>query len=346
MLALKTLSLVVFPTYAEYVNFCLGFMVVDLPWLNNLLPSLMTNEFDTTPTGYLFYFTNMNFAAMHFFTFLIFLGLLIISYFLLVDTKASEIKIDEKSKAVVNVRFKAVKEFYLNFFCFGLAFAGFSSVIGAFLNYSSVLTLNGVFYIVGVIVYGAILSEACVGVIMSHRLCRLRVVLKATFLAGAGLNPLYLAAVAMIVDGLLMGVEYTLRQKQLVCPRSWLASNIFILVALVSYYFIPDSYLTLGIVSVFVVLALVFEIYQFCCEKEIEQSKHIEMFEEEQNLAVGHFWNLEPQEHKNNSELDLSEKMNPQKETPNKGDYVFEVSKIDDEPINVTQASGFSTNPF
>ena len=37
-LALKTVSLVVYPTYAEYVNFCLGFMVVDLPWLNLLLP--------------------------------------------------------------------------------------------------------------------------------------------------------------------------------------------------------------------------------------------------------------------------------------------------------------------
>ena len=42
-LALKTISLVVYPTYAEYVSFCLGFMTVDLPWLNNLLPVSFAN---------------------------------------------------------------------------------------------------------------------------------------------------------------------------------------------------------------------------------------------------------------------------------------------------------------
>ena len=42
-LALKTMSLVVFPSYAEYVNFCLGFMAVDLPWLNNMLPGVFAN---------------------------------------------------------------------------------------------------------------------------------------------------------------------------------------------------------------------------------------------------------------------------------------------------------------
>lgn len=43
VLALKTISLVVYPTYAEYVNFCLGFMVVDFPWLNSLLPAVFAN---------------------------------------------------------------------------------------------------------------------------------------------------------------------------------------------------------------------------------------------------------------------------------------------------------------
>ena len=43
VLALKSMSLVVFPTYAEYVNFCLGFMTADLPWLNNKLPDIFGN---------------------------------------------------------------------------------------------------------------------------------------------------------------------------------------------------------------------------------------------------------------------------------------------------------------
>ena len=81
ILALKTFSLVVYPSYAEYVNFCSGFMAVDLPWLNAMLPSSFANYYDWSPSGYLFYFRNMNFAAMHFFTVLIFLAMLIGGYF-------------------------------------------------------------------------------------------------------------------------------------------------------------------------------------------------------------------------------------------------------------------------
>ena len=80
VLALKCFSLVVFPSYAEYVNFCLGFMVVDLPWLNVMLPSAVANEFDYAPTGYYFYFTNMNLAAMHLITTVIFLLLLLLAF--------------------------------------------------------------------------------------------------------------------------------------------------------------------------------------------------------------------------------------------------------------------------
>ena len=81
VLALKTMSIAVYPTYAEYVNFCLGFMIVDLPWLNNILPEVFASPFDNAPTGYFFYFTNMNFAAMHFFTFLLFVILFVAAFF-------------------------------------------------------------------------------------------------------------------------------------------------------------------------------------------------------------------------------------------------------------------------
>ena len=93
---------------------------------------------------------------MHLFTLGIFLLILILAYCLLSDPKAEEVSL--KNKKMVNHKFKAFKEFLLNYFSFGLAFAGFSSVIGAFLNYSSTLSLNGIFYIIGVIVFAIILS--------------------------------------------------------------------------------------------------------------------------------------------------------------------------------------------
>ena len=98
----------------------------------------------------------------------------------------------------------------------------------------------------------------------------MRIVLKATFLAGAGLNPLYLAAVALIVDIILILIEFKLRKKHLVCPIAWLVSHILMWSALVSYFFVPDSYLTIALVMVLVILAFVFELYQFFKEKGLD----------------------------------------------------------------------------
>lgn len=32
--ALKVVSIVLYPTFAEYINYCYGFMTADMPWLN------------------------------------------------------------------------------------------------------------------------------------------------------------------------------------------------------------------------------------------------------------------------------------------------------------------------
>lgn len=206
LLALKTVSLVVYPTYAEYVNFCLGFMVVDLPWLNYYLPDSFANGFDTMPMGYLFFFRNMNMASMHFFTCIIFLTLLIIGYCCLSDKEDEEVSEENSQRITVHLKFLAFKEFMLNFFCFGLAFAGFSSVVASFLNNATGLTVNGVFYISGVVIYCMIFSEAFSCLVINRRVGRMRLVLKATFLAGAALNPLYLSSIAMIVDAILITI--------------------------------------------------------------------------------------------------------------------------------------------
>jgi len=84
-------------------------MAIDLPWLNNLLPASFANELDVAPTGYYFYFHNMNLAAMHFITTLIFVILLVLAYCLLSDNKANEVRINNQKKTMVNLKFKAFK---------------------------------------------------------------------------------------------------------------------------------------------------------------------------------------------------------------------------------------------
>lgn len=80
ILSIKTIPLIVYPTYAEYINFSLGFMALDLPWLNKLLPIEIISPYDKSPHGFFFYFNNMNFAAMSLITTLIFISLLLIGY--------------------------------------------------------------------------------------------------------------------------------------------------------------------------------------------------------------------------------------------------------------------------
>ena len=178
----------------------------------------------------------------------------------------------EKDQIVPNHKFKAFREFLCNFFSFGLIFAGFSSIVGAFLNESTILSLNGIFYILGVVAYGVGMSEAFANMVIEKKISRVRVALKATFLAAAGLNPLYLAATAILVDAILMVVEYCMRKTSLACPVTWLMSNIVAVLALTVYYFISDSLLTLYITMGLVCLVVVLEIYQFFSEKCLDEA--------------------------------------------------------------------------
>ena len=51
----------------------------------------------------------MNFAAMHFFTLLLVLTMLALGYFLLKDSKSSEVELKDKGKTVLNFKFQAFK---------------------------------------------------------------------------------------------------------------------------------------------------------------------------------------------------------------------------------------------
>lgn len=120
----------------------------------------------------------------------------------------------------------------------------------------------------------------------------MRVALKATFLAAAGLNPLYLAATAILVDAILLVVEYCMRKTTLASPVTWLLSNVTAVVALAVYYFIPDSLLTIYLVMGLVCLVVVLEIYQFFSEKCLDEASQHKFYEAYTVQKNSHFWNL------------------------------------------------------
>jgi hypothetical protein len=105
ILALKTIPLIIYPTYAEYLDFSMGFMTPDLPWLSYYLPKIMTNPFDLSPSGFNLFFINMNFASTQLITSLIFLFILLLCYLGLSDPSEKQINLNHKQ----NYKFKASK---------------------------------------------------------------------------------------------------------------------------------------------------------------------------------------------------------------------------------------------
>ena len=104
------MSAVVYPTYAEYVDFCLGFMTPDLPWLNNLIPeNSLSNIDDDMPLGYRFYFHNMNMASMHLFTVILFIAIIFFGYCLLIDSRPKELRLKDQKSTLDNYKFKAFR---------------------------------------------------------------------------------------------------------------------------------------------------------------------------------------------------------------------------------------------
>jgi hypothetical protein len=90
--------------------------------------------------------------------------------------------------------------------------------------------------------------------------------------------------------------------------------------SLLAFYFIPDSFLTLGVTATLICIGVFLEVYQFICERG-EAAKQMQFFEIEQNVQEGNnFWVLEEKEREKKqnsvgSDIDLNEKNQGQRVT-------------------------------
>ncbi len=78
IIALKSCCLILYPAHFEYISFCKGFMIVDFPWLNNQISTVLTDLSDNVQVPFGTFFQNMSLAG----TFLLGLGVYILSVIL------------------------------------------------------------------------------------------------------------------------------------------------------------------------------------------------------------------------------------------------------------------------
>ena len=49
VLCYRMMAFIIYPLYGEYLNYCKGFLLLDMPWLNDYLSQLMTIGTDISP---------------------------------------------------------------------------------------------------------------------------------------------------------------------------------------------------------------------------------------------------------------------------------------------------------
>jgi hypothetical protein len=250
ILALKVGALLLFPTYVEYVSYCSGFMYVDLPWLNSFFAINLADARDRSPSAYSLFYTNMNFASMYLFALCI-----------IVLLSAVGVIVGRNIKQKNYVKVNAYFVFLYNFFFFGATFAGCASLQGAVLNPITSLSVNGVFYIIGILIYFSVVCE-CIYKLNKDTMLnfwKIRILLKTTILSLSHYSPIYLLSAAVVTDLLLAAVEYRIAIYPKLHSKLWVFANVMVNVALLLLLLLSFAFLVVIIVSVCVAVIIIAE---------------------------------------------------------------------------------------
>ncbi len=135
--------------------------------------------------------------------------------------------------------------------------AGSMSIQGAYYNNLNYITPNTIFYVAGIVLF-VMVAIACVWMALSslHRINKVRVLVKTTFLSLLYISPLYLLPIAMGLELIFMIAEFNIKKAVKLHPHLWLTNQILVNLALVSLIILSDSKMSLLIPSLLVVSAL------------------------------------------------------------------------------------------
>jgi hypothetical protein len=140
---------------------------------------------------------------------------------------------------------------------FGLTFAGCLSLQGAKFNPMSRISINAVFYMIGIIVYFGILIEMLYSVNSNRQnFYKIRIFLKATLLSLGHLNPIIVVSMSIIIDILLIVLQFIVIENTVAWGKIWLINNLLLDLALALMFLLPNSALSLygsmGLISIVV----------------------------------------------------------------------------------------------
>lgn len=114
--AIKCGGLALYPTYGEFVNYCYGFMMADLPWLNGIFGEAFGKDDDIIPGPHAMYYTSLSITSTYF------LAIIVIALIWFFAAVFGYLRKNNTAKV------QAFKSFLYNFFNMGAIIAGFLSL--------------------------------------------------------------------------------------------------------------------------------------------------------------------------------------------------------------------------
>lgn len=235
--------------YMEYMDYCYGFLSPDLPWLNLLTASLATNA-DLSPNSYLLFYSNMTLASTYLSSLCLILAIILIlglvAYFC-----------RERREGL-----KVVGVFLYNFFEVGLIMAGSMSIQGAYYNNLNYITSNSWLYLVGIVLFVVVaVVNLWMAVTSIHRINKIRVLVKTSFLSLLYVSPIYLLPIALGLELIFIVAEYNIKKAVKLHPHLWLTNQIIVNLALLALVLLSDSLLAIYLPSTLVGMALALDLF-------------------------------------------------------------------------------------
>jgi hypothetical protein len=77
ILLMKVPAMVIYPSFGGFINYCYGFSLIDIPFLNSFFSLALTNQSDQSPPSFKMFYNNLNIASTYLLAFLGFSALMI-----------------------------------------------------------------------------------------------------------------------------------------------------------------------------------------------------------------------------------------------------------------------------
>lgn len=188
------------------MNFCQGFMYIDLPWFNTYFSNLLSNLSEKSPHSFRMFYQNLNFASTYLFPFLIFLAIqaLLKVCSIVYKMYGQNLPLTTRRKTVQNT-FTILHKYIMNLFFSGLIVSSVQCLIGIWYNPLTFISLSGSFYILGILIFFSLVVTSAINLTSpSLTLSNCRIIVKGTLMTMMFISPVPLFGSTVVIDGCLL----------------------------------------------------------------------------------------------------------------------------------------------